>query len=121
MRRFSAHLFEHALFFYMDVGISSLCLLIFLWKQKRRRRPIRLRDHPDALAVGCLVRTEQAKPLLQGQLILLPILLGEVSPISGLMPSHKLHRILPCLHERSQRSRRHDDLPQWEFRRPDNG
>ena len=35
--------------------------------------------------------------------ILLPILLGEVSPISGLMPSHKLHRVLPCRHERTQR------------------
>src|SRR6266851_10305819 len=79
-------IFVYLLFFFFES--------ILIGKQKRRMRTCSFGDDPYAVTCGCAVAAHEAKTLLQAELVLLPVLFGDFSPVARDMARKELHRVL---------------------------
>src|SRR5579859_3622345 len=98
----------------MGRGPIPMSRSVFLGKQDRRLRPVRLRQNPQPLAHLGPVGAQQAIAVQKGHFILHAVLFRYLAPVAGHVPVEELLRMLAGLLQLGKRSRRRHHPSQLE-------
>src|SRR5262245_26157137 len=78
-------------------------------KQQRGGRAIRLRDDPNPLTSGEVIRGEQTEGARDGKVVFVPVVLRECAPVPAGMTRQQFSGVLSGVVERLQRAGGSDD------------